>query len=49
MMGSTAQLALPATWPFLSQVFDRVEETGIAFSTSDFEMSVEKTKGFVEE
>ena len=49
MMGSTAQQALPATWPFLSQVFDKVEETGVAFSTPGFEMSVEKTKGFVEE
>lgn len=49
MMGSTAKEALPATWPFISQVFDEVEKTGVAFSTPDFEMSVEKTRGFIEE
>lgn len=49
MMGSTAEVAMPATWPFLSQVFARVYETGEPFSLACFEMSVEKVHGFIEE
>ncbi|KAK4981033.1 hypothetical protein LTR28_008493 [Elasticomyces elasticus] len=49
MMGSAARDAMPATWPFLSQVFDGIEQSGVAFSTSRFDMCVEKTAGFLEE
>lgn len=49
MMGSTAKDAMPATWPFLSQMFDDIDRTGKAFSTPEFEMIVEKTNGFLEE
>jgi hypothetical protein len=49
MMGSTAEKAMPTTWPFLSPVFDEVERTGVAFSLPAFEMTVEKSSGFVEE
>ncbi|RDW87909.1 hypothetical protein BP5796_03603 [Coleophoma crateriformis] len=49
MMGSTAQDAMPATWPFLSQVFKEVARTSVAFSFPEFEMTVEKTHGFMEE
>ncbi|RDW72853.1 hypothetical protein BP6252_06760 [Coleophoma cylindrospora] len=49
MMGSTAQDSMPATWPFLSQVFKEVARTGVAFSIPEFEMTVEKTQGFMEE
>lgn len=49
MMGAPARVAMPATWPFLSQMFDEVERTGQAFSESEFEMEVHKENGFLEE
>lgn len=49
MMGATCEAALPATWPFLSQMFNDIERTGNAFSLGSFEMSVEKVAGFLEE
>lgn len=49
MMGATAEKAMPATYPMLAQIFDEIERTGVAFSMPEFEMSVEKTTGFLEE
>lgn len=49
MMGSPASAVLPATYPFLSKIFDEIERTGVAFSPPEFEMSVEKVAGFLEE
>lgn len=49
MMGATAEAAMPATWPFLSQMFDEVERSGIAFSAPEFEMEVNKENGVLEE
>lgn len=49
MMGATCEAALPATWPFLSRIFDGIEKSGEAFSAGSFEMSVEKVAGFLEE
>lgn len=49
MMGSTAEDAMPVTYPSLAPIFDEIERTGIAFSTPEFEMEVEKIAGFVEE
>lgn len=49
MMAATCETALPATWPFLSQIFNEIERTGEAFSVGEFEMSVEKVAGFLEE
>lgn len=48
-MSSTAELALPLTWPFLGPMMDEVESTGVAFALPEIEMTVEKTKGLVEE
>lgn len=44
MMGAPAKLAMPATWPFLSQMFLEVERSGTAFSCPEFEMMVHKEK-----
>ncbi|GAB7356837.1 hypothetical protein MBLNU459_g7712t2 [Dothideomycetes sp. NU459] len=49
MMGAAAEVAMPATWPFLSQMFDEVYRSGNAFSAPDFEMEVNKAHGFLEE
>jgi len=49
MMGATGADAMPLTWPFLRPMFDEVERSGVAFSMPEFEMTVEKNGGFVEE
>lgn len=49
MMGSTAEAAMPLTWPFLQGMFNEVERSGVAFWMPEFEMTVEKTAGFTEE
>jgi len=49
MMGATAADAMPLTWPFLQPMFDEVERSGFAFSMPEFEMTVEKSGGFIEE
>jgi hypothetical protein len=49
MMAATCKEALPATWPFLSQMMLDIERTGVTFSLGSFEMSIEKTEGFLEE
>lgn len=49
MMGSTGEAALPLTWPFLGPVLAHVESSGVAFSMPEFEMTVEKQEGFIEE
>lgn len=49
MMGATAETAMPLTWPFLKPMFDEVERSGVAFSMPEFEMTVEKSEGFIEE
>ena len=49
MMGSAAKDAMPATWPFLSEMFNQVERSGVAFSNPEFEMMVHKKSGFLEE
>lgn len=50
LMGSTAEKALPATWPFLRPLFEEIERTGTPFSNPDFEMMVYRDKeGFLEE
>jgi hypothetical protein len=49
MIGSNPQDSMPATWPFLSKVFEQVERTNIEYSIPEFEMTLEKTAGFMEE
>lgn len=49
MMGASAENAMPATWPFLSQMFHEIERSGNAFSAHDFEMEVHKESGVLEE
>lgn len=49
-MASEAEHALPATWPFLRDLFNEVERTGQAFSNPDFDMMVHKElEGVLEE
>ncbi|KAG9605573.1 putative histidine kinase-like protein M3YPp, partial [Aureobasidium melanogenum] len=49
MMGSTAEAAMPATWPFLKPMMQQVEDTKKAFHMPEFEMEVHKESGFLEE
>ncbi|KAG9514934.1 putative histidine kinase-like protein M3YPp, partial [Aureobasidium melanogenum] len=49
MMGSTAEAAMPATWPFLKPMMQQVEDTKRAFHMPEFEMEVHKESGFLEE
>ncbi|KAG9852617.1 putative histidine kinase-like protein M3YPp, partial [Aureobasidium melanogenum] len=49
MMGSTAEAAMPATWPFLGPMMQQVEDTKKAFHMPEFEMEVHKESGFLEE
>lgn len=49
MMGSTAEEAMPATWPFLKIMTQQVQDTKKAFHMPEFEMEVHKESGFLEE
>jgi hypothetical protein len=49
MMGAKAEVAMPLTWPFLQNMFNEIERSGVAFSLPEFEMIVEKVAGFTEE
>jgi PAS domain-containing protein len=49
MMGSTAEEAMPATWPFLKVIMQQIQDTDVAFHMPEFEMEVHKESGFLEE
>ncbi|KAK5999993.1 hypothetical protein QM012_005081 [Aureobasidium pullulans] len=49
MMGSTAEEAMPATWPFLKLMTQQVQDSKKAFHMPEFEMEVHKESGFLEE
>jgi signal transduction histidine kinase len=49
MMGSTAEEAMPATWPFLEIIMQQVQDSDVAFHMPEFEMEVHKESGFLEE
>jgi signal transduction histidine kinase len=49
MMGSTAEEAMPATWPFLKVIMQQVQDSDVAFHMPEFEMEVHKESGFLEE
>ena len=49
MMGVTAEVAMPATWPFLSVMMQQVEDSTTAFSLPEFEMEVHKASDLLEE
>ncbi|KAI4851751.1 hypothetical protein E4T44_01938 [Aureobasidium sp. EXF-8845] len=49
MMGSTAEEAMPATWPFLKVIMQQVQDSDVAFHMPEFEMEVHKESSFLEE